>query len=305
MTVSRTALCAFVAASLTAALSFAWPARAQPSEPVKTSITGHGFVADLYAPADMASGKRPAIIVFGGSEGGLGAGAAQDAQLLAKHGYVVLQLAYFDAPGLRKELGLIPLEYFGTAIDWLRAQASVDPDRIGVEGTSIGGEVALVVASPSSVVWPGISQTSASPPSTFTLAGQPLPDTPYGWAGPSTTIFQLYALGLNALDQHKDAIIPVERINGPVMLVCGEADTLWPSCPMSRQVRDRLSASGFGHAVTLLSYPGAGHASFGPPRDGGGAPGWAALGGTPEGNQAARMDDWPKSVAFMDSALKR
>jgi len=287
-------------------------------EPLKTSVSGAGIVADLYTPASTGHKKLAAIIVLGGSEGGLGAGAAQEAQLIASHGYVVLQLAYFDGPGLPKELALIPLEYFKTAIDWLRAQPNVDSNRIGLEGTSIGGEVALVVAShypqikavaaavPSSVVWPGISHSSTSPPSTFTLAGQPLADLPYGWNGRTTSIYDLYAIGLSVLSQHPGAVIPVERINGPIILICGENDKLWPSCLMVEQVAHRLKAKGFRHAVELLKYTDAGHGAFGPPA----SPGsdrikmLGSLGGSGEGNQAARLDDWPKVMAFMDRALK-
>ena len=69
--------------------------------------------------------------MLGGSEGGLGAGAARVARAIAEHGYAVLQLAYFGAPGLPKQLQLIPLEYFKTAIDWLAAQPGVDPRRMG------------------------------------------------------------------------------------------------------------------------------------------------------------------------------
>jgi hypothetical protein len=279
-------------------------------------VTANGLVADLYAPAG-AKGRLPAIIVLGGSEGGMGAATARDARLIAQHGYAALQVAYFDAPGLPKELGLIPLEYFKTAIDWLRAQPGVDPDRIGIEGTSVGGEVALTVAShypqikavvaavPSSVVWPGISHTNPNPPSTFTQAGQPLPDLPYG-GGAFTSVYDLYARGLPALDQHPAAIIPVERINGPVMLICGKADTLWPSCPMSEQVTARLKARHFRRPVAFLSYADAGHAVFGPPADPA-SPHFAALGslgGSPQGNQAARQDNWPRAMAFMDEALK-
>ena len=287
------------------------------SEPLKTAVNERGLVADLYVPANLKGTKVPAIIVLGGSEGGLGAGAAQDAQLIASHGYVVLQLAYFDAPGLPKELGLIPLEYFKAAIDWLRVQPSVDPQRLGIEGTSIGGEVALVVAShypqikavaaavPSSVVWPGISRTSTAPPSTFALAGKPLPYLPYGWSGPSTSIYDLYAKGLPAISEHPDAVISVERINGPIILVCGEKDMIWPSCLMTEQISRRLKAHGFKYSVKQLKYGEAGHAAFGPPEPQGSdkIQKLAALGGTGEGNQAARLDDWPKVMAFMDAAL--
>ena len=284
----------------------------------KISVTAGGLVADVYAPVG-AKGRLPAVIVLGGSEGGMGAGAARDARLVAEHGYVTMQLAYFDAPGLPKELGLIPLEYFKTAIDWLRAQPNVDPDRIGIEGTSIGGETVLVVAAhypqikavvaavPSSVVWPGISRVVQPPPSTFTLAGQPLPYLPYGWTGSFKGVYDLYAEGLKGVDKHPDAVIPVERINGPVMLICGKNDSLWPSCPMSEQVVARLKAKGFRHPVEFLAYSDAGHAVFGPPvpADNPHFDNLGSLGGSAKGNEAAREDNWLRSLAFMDEALKR
>ena len=181
------------------------------------------------------------------------------------------------APGLPKTLGLVPLEYFKTAIDWLRAQPGVDASRLGIVGTSVGAEAALVIAAhypeirvvvagaPSSVVWPGISQGNAVPPSSWSIRGQPLPDLPYGWTGSFISIFALYADGLKAIDAHPDAVIPVERINGPIILVCGQVDTLWPSCPMADQVAARLRQKGFKPAIQVLTYPDAGHAVFGPP----------------------------------------
>jgi uncharacterized protein len=290
---------------------------AQPvPEPIKTSVTTNGLVANLFVPAD-AKGRLPAIIILGGSEGGLGTATARDGRVIAQHGYATLQLAYFGAPGLPKDLGLIPLEYFKTAIDWLRAQAGVDPNRIGIVGGSIGSEVALSVAShypeikvvvatmPSGVVWPGIVHSEGDPPSTFTLAGKPLPFLPYGY--PFTSVYNLYAKGLLALDQHRDAIIQVERINGPVMLVCGKSDSLWPSCPMSEQVDARLKSEHFTHSVQLLEYQDAGHAVFGQPRSSD-DPHIADLtkeGGSIEGNQTARRNSWTRAMAFLDAALKR
>ncbi len=69
-------------------------------------------------------GRHPAVVVLGGSEGGK-VFTELIAALLASHGYDALALAYFDPtgtlPGLPRTLSLIPLEYFGTAIDWLAA----------------------------------------------------------------------------------------------------------------------------------------------------------------------------------------
>jgi dienelactone hydrolase len=139
----------------------------------------------------------------------------------------------------------------------------------------------------------------------FSFAGEPLPFLPYGLNGGSH-IHDLYDDGLNALARHPDAAIAVERINGPVMVICGKLDSLWPSCRMSAQVVARLQTNGFGHAVQLLEYPTGGHSVFGPPL----APEDPALaslgnlGGSAAGNNAARTDSWPKALTFIDAALK-
>jgi uncharacterized protein len=288
-----------------------------PADLTMTSLSGGAIIGRLFRPKS-AIGALPGVVLLGGSEGGLNSIVSLEAELLARQGYVVLQLGYFGAPGLPEKLQLIPIEYFTHAVDWLGAQPGVDDAHIGIFGASIGGEVALVVAAydpkikavvaavPSSVVWPGIdtSSTPGERPSTFTLAGKPLPDLPYGWTGAFHGVFALYDDGLKALDQHPDAVIPVEKINGRVMLVCGQADTLWPSCPMSEQAAARLKAH--GRPVELLEYAEAGHTVFGPPVDPA-VPYFrsiAPLGGTPEGVATARKDAWPKALAFLAAALK-
>jgi hypothetical protein len=236
------------------------------------------------------------------------------AKRLAQHGYATLHLAYFLAPGLPTAIHLLPLEYFKTAIDWLRAQPDIDPDRVGIVGTSIGGMAALLAAAhypelkvvvatvPSSVVWSTFGSSRAS---MFSLLGQPLPYLPYGLSG-GGRILNLYDEGLNALPQHPDAIIPVERINGPVMVICGKLDSLWPSCRMSAQIIGRLEDRKFPHAFRILEYADAGHSVFGPaiaPESNAFAA-LGRLGGNPAANNAARIESWPKAVVFIDAALK-
>ncbi|SEO07075.1 hypothetical protein SAMN02990966_00887 [Rhodospirillales bacterium URHD0017] len=289
-----------------------------PVQPLKTAVFDNGLVADLYLPAD-GRGRVPALIMLGGSGGGLDERTAWGARTLADHGYVVLQLAYIVGPGLPTTarlptaIHLLPLEYFKTAIDWLRAHPRVDAERIGIVGTSIGGMAALLVAAhypdlkvvvaavPSSVVW----STFGSPRiSMVSLAGQPLPYVPYG-LDRASGVHSGFDDGLNAL-VHPDAIIPVEKINGPVMVICGKLDSLWPSCRMSAQIIARLEASGFKHPSQLLEYADAGHSVFGPVV----APETRAfallgsLGGSPGSNNAARADSWPKSMVFIAAALQ-
>ena len=216
-------------------------------------------------------------------------------------------------------LKLIPLETFSRALDWLRAQPRVDPTRLGVVGVSKGAEAALMVAArhrelkvvvvgvPSSVAWAGINADGPESQLSWTEGDRPVPFMPYGWTGRWKGIRAFYEDGLAAnAATHPDAVIPVERINGPLFMVCGEADTLWPSCPMARAVQSRLAANHFRHPVTLLAYADAGHAVFGPPvaKANPHYASLASLGGTADGNEAAREDNWPRAVAALDAALK-
>ncbi len=290
-----------------------------PPSPIdKAALAPGGLVGKLYRPASV-EGPLPGVIVLGGSEGGLNPAVSHEARVIARHGFAALQLAYFGAPHLPESVQLVPVEYFEMAVTWLRAQPGVDPNHIGILGTSIGGEAALLVAAhdpaigavvaavPANVVWQGIGGgIDRHPPSSFSLGGRALPDLPYGWGGAGRDVYQRYAGGLPALPRHPDAIIPVERINGPVMLVCGARDRVWPSCAMAAAVAARLKAKGFPHPVQLLAYPRAGHAVFGPPLDPS-SPDYAdlgSLGGSAAANDAARQTAWPDALAFLDAALK-
>src|SRR5581483_7241842 len=74
---------------------------------VTKSVTGAGggFVGDFFAPPGRA--RRPAVLVFGGSEGGLSTYLL--AGRFAADGDPALALAYFDEPGLPQTLTNIPL----------------------------------------------------------------------------------------------------------------------------------------------------------------------------------------------------
>ena len=305
-----------ISAAIAAGLAAASTTVAEPVSPATPAL-----VAEVYTP-DGPAARHPAILVLGGSEGGL---EGSEAKLLSKEGYVTMALAYFAAPGLPEQLTDLPLEYFKTALDALRARSDVDPSRIGLIGASKGGEAVLLIASkypevkvvaagvPSSVAWQGINTKNfADPSGSWTERGKPVPFLPYDSSGgfdPSNvikSIHDMYALSLTKIADHPDAVIAVERIDGPVMLVCGQSDALWPSCPMSQAVAARLKAKSFKHDVQLLAYPNAGHAGFGPPIPAD-SPRTAELlpfGGDIPGNLAARADGWDKAKAFLARTLK-
>ncbi len=258
------------------------------------TVPADPFTGYFFAPSGTGT-RRPGVLVFGGSEGG-DAGPALLAQSLAAHGYPALAVAYFKLPGLPADLTNIPLEYFAGAARWLATQPGVDPARLAAFGWSRGSEAAqllgadfpdlvhaVLVSSPSSVVNPGSGQTAA-----WTLHGQPVPHVTRAELGDPNP------------PGDPAAVIPVTRIAGPEFLVCGERDELWPSCPYADQVAGELG----GHPHTLLREPGAGHmvadVEAGIPFASG-VLGTEHTGGTVQADALARLDAWPKMLAFLGS----
>jgi dienelactone hydrolase len=282
-----------------------------------------GLVGAAYYPTD--SGPHPAMIVLPGSNGGIPGPAAYPGGL-ASRGYVVLALAYFNAPGLPPLLQEIPLEYFATAVDWLKSQPSVDSTRIGLLGTSRGGELALLLGAtypsafrvvvanvPSSVVWGGLGDDSEKP--AWTLNGEPVPGMTGRLSRADMTLRtrDRYLRRLQDRRVAEHAAIAVERIEGALLLFSAKDDQVWPSDVFAERVVDRLKARGFTHPVEHYTYEHAGHAIARPFVSTAGVrevrlhpitrrP--ITTGGTPEGQARADEDSWEKLLAFLDRYLK-
>jgi dienelactone hydrolase len=254
-----------------------------------------GIYGTLFLPRDTGV-RRPGVLVFGGSDGGLGRTFV--ASLLAAHGYPALTVAYFGVPGLPDALAEIPLEYFVKAVGILRAQPGVDPRHVFVMGDSRGGEVALLLGAyfphlingviagvPSSVVNPAFPDRSRA---AWTVQGRGLPAV------------MPVDLGEPAPPASPQAVIPVEKIRGPILLSCGDLDVAWPSCPYTEAITRRLTARHFRYPVTALHYPGAGHlaglfsAYFSLTDDA-----LTGVGGTVTGTQAALADGHARLLAFL------
>lgn len=279
--------------------------RAVAADVTMTLVHDHGLVGVFYQPSGEA--PHPGVIVLSGSGGGVPSAASSPGGL-ASRGYAVLALAYFGVDGLPRSLHNIPLEYFGTALDWLSAQRSVDPRRIGVLGTSRGGELALLLASvfpqirtvvayvPSDVVWGGCcdSRNEAS----WTFGGRALT-----WVNPARP---------NDLFAAERAAIRVERIRGAVLLISGRRDQVWRSTEMADRVIARLRRSQFAFPYEHLAYNDAGHgigrpyestmeiSRFVHPLTGRAI----SLGGTPAGTAKAREDSWSRILKFLDDNLR-
>jgi dienelactone hydrolase len=277
--------------------------------PTGRRVSENGLLGNFYP--GRGPGRRPALLMLGGSEGGIGKGSKRSALALQAEGFSVLNLSYHRAPGQPPHLELIPLETFSAAISWLQRQAEVDSGRIGIVGVSKGAEAALlaatrdprikavVAAAPSSVAWQGASfDRDGDFASSWTERGRPLDHLTYGRWKWWTDMAPILAESLKTLPSNPGAAIPIERTAAPVLLLCGEADTLWPSCPMARQLEQRARRHG-RPAITLLAYPSAGHGIFGPPGQAGPKAGSAA-----EATDRARRDGWPRTIALLKSALE-
>lgn len=284
--------------------------------PTGTRIEQDGLVANFFPGPDNTG--NPGILLLGGSEGGLGFGTHRMAVALQEEGFAVLQLAYHRGPGQPENLEHIPLEHLLSGLNLLAAHPNTDGDRLGLFGVSKGAEAGLLVAAqtdaleavvlgaPSSVVWPGINwmMGGSSSKSSWAMNGEPLEMLPYGPFDWEVGVYSLYRGGLDQLGDHPGSIIPVEQATAPILLICGENDTLWPACDMSRQIVDRANTSG-GPEVSLLAYEDAGHAGIGLPvaADHPNDERLAGLGGTPDGNAMAREESWPQIVAFFATEL--
>lgn len=274
----------------------------------QSAFDAPGRVGLLFEPD--ADGPHPAVLVVGGSDGGLG-WSREVAALLASHGFVALALGYFGTPGLPPTLDRIPLETFGDALDALAARPSTDAARLGVVGVSRGGELALllgacfarigavVAVTPSGVVWPAYPPTGHS---AWTFEGREWP----------CSNAETYAACLARPDGEREGEIPVENIRGPVLLITGEADGLWPATALASVAQRRLERLRAPAHVEHLRYPEAGHDLAWPhgpttmrrwTHPVSGAP--IEFGGTAVGTARARADAWPRMLAFLRGALAR
>ncbi|MFD8722645.1 acyl-CoA thioesterase/bile acid-CoA:amino acid N-acyltransferase family protein [Streptomyces sp. NPDC059629] len=262
-----------------------WFGKGVISKPL--TMAANKIAGRLYLP-DRGAPRRPAVLVFGGSEGGNVSGAA--AALLASHGYPALALGYFNLPGLPHALENIPLEYFTTAARLLAAQPGVDSRRILVMGYSRGSEAALLLADyypdliHGAVVYSPSAQVNGGFPDYSTVAwtkgGKPLPE----------------------------GVIPLDHVSGPIMAIAGSDDKLWNSPVWARQIVQELDAAGDQHLHQALIYPNAGHGVGTFPylptgiRSPHPVTGKVSdLGGTRAGNAVAKETSWPKVLALLAS----
>lgn len=278
-------------------------------------------------------GKRPALILLGGSEGGSGITLAAPA--FASRGFAVLALPVYSPPNranvreipeLPAAWAEMPVEVLDKARDWLASRPEVDASRIAIHGTSMGALFALVAAVhrpwikavvasvPSDVVWDGWGpEVELGTRSTFSVGGKPLPFVPLAGYEEEMKGFErnepvvlrrAFERGRAARpDLAAGARVPVERIRVPVMVIGAYDDQMWPSGSMAQSIAERRMAAGL--ETEALIFPDAGHLLY----DTGYAPttgynlGLRKTGGTPQSNARAQAEAWPRTIRFLQRTL--
>jgi dienelactone hydrolase len=295
-------------------------------------VEEEGLVGTLFCPS--TPGPHPAVVALGGVGGGLREGGAE---ALASEGFASLALAYFGVEGLPRELVEIPLEYFERAIAWLKSQPEVDANGIALVGNSKGGELALLLGAtypedvnavigyaPSAVIWQGITFNREAyhggPKSPWSLREEPVPFARFARPLPTEMVRMVgsylgrqpivgrvfYERALKDETAVAAAEIAVEKIDGPLLLISGTDDQMWPSTRLSEMAIERLKAHDHPFPYEHLRYEGAGHMitlpNAEPPAS------WSSryeVGGTQEANEFANTDSWTKVLGFLEKHLKQ
>ena len=251
-----------------------------------------------YYPAS-GEPKNVAIMLLGGSEGGM---PTYSTESFTSRGYPCLMIAYFGTENTPDHLEMIPLEYFEDVIKMYKSKPEIRNKKIVVIGGSKGAELALLLASrykqiegviskkPSSVVFQGIG----GPSSSWSYKGEPVPFVPYAPYDYSKIVnnqyVEVYKLSLKQTKAVEKAAIKVENINGPILLISGKEDKMWPSTQMGDMVIKRLEEKKFPHWYRHFAYENAGHSlheNF-------------LMGGTKDGNKKARIDSEQRIINFLN-----
>lgn len=297
---------------------------------VRVPLEKYGLSGFLYYPAE--GGPFPGLLLLGGSEGGL---SEARARAFASHGYAALTLAYFGYPNLPDELVEIPLEYFDRAVDWMAAQPKVEADRLGIVGGSKGAEAALLVAgrnpeikavaalTPTSHSWEGHTMRFFSPDyrpvASWSVEGKPLPYIPFKVTPEEKAVYakgelesfvSFFRNGLAEADPAlaEKAAIPVEKIRGPILLVSGTDDRIWPAGESCAAIVARLRKTGFRHEVRHVSIEKGGHGSVVPfliTANHGLLIDGDPSGGEPQADARGGYRTWAETLAFLRKALGR
>lgn len=220
--------------------------------------------------------NQPLIVGFGGSEGGNSWSTdywRTTREKFIEKGYAFLAIGYFGAKGTPDTLQKIAIEDVHNAIEAATMHKDIDNQKIAIVGGSRGADLALLLGSyykdikcvvgivASHVTFPG--NTTHFTTSTWTFNKRELPFVPVNEEAVPFLIKRdlrgTFETMLKDTLAAEKAVIKVEKINGPILLVSATRDEICPSTPMADKMIARLKANNFKHYVEHIAIEG-GHA---------------------------------------------
>lgn len=226
---------------------------------------------------------RPLVVVLGGSEGGNTLSAPHWRPFLDGFndiGVSVAAMGYYGTQNTPSSAAELSLNKIADRIITLTKDPMIDEKCVAVYGFSKGAELALLLGAhfdeinhvvsvmPSHVSWNAVKTLSSRP--SWSLNGAPLDyiDAPLlSWkmqkgniTGEFTPAFN-QALSEASAEAVAAAKIPVEKINGPILLVSAKHDEIWPSYQMSQHIESSLQTAKFSYPFEHIAMDG-GHYSF-------------------------------------------
>ena len=218
----------------------------------------------FYAP--QGAGKRSALLLLHGSEGGWSGWSHRDAVLFAQEGFLAYPLVYSKGGNLWNagDIEEVPIETVVAALAALRGASNCN-GKVGIYGVSRGAELALLTAS--------LMALENLPGQPDAVAVHSAPDTVCGafigrqWRDVGDPGWQAWDPAQRAWnwrgtsEQLKPTTpIPIEAYRGPLFLSHGTRDEVWSS-EMTKRLETRLLAAGRRPAVQF--YEGQGHNAIG------------------------------------------
>ena len=209
--------------------------------------------------------SQPLVVGLGGSEGG----NAWDSDFWKKtrdefitKGYAFLAIGYFGGKGTPDTLNRISINQVNDAIIVATKNKKINKNKIAIIGGSRGGDLALLLGSyfkdikcvvaivPSHVTFPG--HTNHFTTSAWTFNNKELLFVPVNEEAVPFLIKRdlrgtFTAMLKDSIAQEK-AVIKVERINGPILLLSATKDDHIPSVDMCDKMIARLKANKFKYA---------------------------------------------------------
>lgn len=226
------------------------------------------------------SKSRGAIMSLTGSGGGV---EMNYAPALASIGYDVFSLAYFAYEDLSEFLYAIPLEYFEEGFEWMKREFGAS--KMAVQGASRGGELSVVLAAylphyvsgampivPMHAASAGWNHKTGEIGPSWTYKGA---EIPYCMTLDTTSMEEMKRIGEELpngfpaapgykidLEQdyvRRDCAIPIENAVGPLLMISGLDDAMWPCAWGSDLIVNRLRAKGYKHHYEHLALRETGH----------------------------------------------